>query len=1122
MNYKKIICSIITLSMLGTCGIAAFPLNSSAAETYAEFYISPSGDDENEGSADAPFRTLERARDEIRLHNENMTGDIIVNVAPGTYYMSDTLNLTEEDSGKNGFKVIYRGIADSDGNKPVISGGVDISDGWELYDEDKNIYERKNVDWSFRQLYTNNDRAIRARVPNLTEPETGGPYFRAESGSYPMKIGKNNENAENAGKYGEIIWGASWSQFRARIDSYNSLTGTVTFKSPDNTFAWNHHSESDAPYYLENSLAYLDAEGEWYLDTDTDTLYYKPRADETMNITEIIAPKLETIIDIRGSEDNRAENITFDGIRFLHSNWLAPNDYGYCSVQGGFRYQSEGGKDNSAIRGTARYDAPKSMVQLTHTKNIELINGEFSFSGSWGIMGYEDTNSTLIDHNSFVKNAGGGVAMGMAGREWDDQTEDEKPREYTDMDGQSIGDTITNNLIDHVACEYQDMVGIGAMLPQHMTIANNEIGYLPYTGINIGWNWLDTDHGMTANKVYQNYIHNTCMLLQDGGGIYSLGRMDGDSIFYYNYIKDTVKGEWACFNNIMGIYFDNGSCYKKAQANVFDNTEYSFQASNPPNHDNIFEGNFYNCPGGMSSTGSSANINNRPFTRDAIPETAQNIIDHAGIDKEPLASPSSRVNLALGKPIVSSETDDIYPASNATDGNPSTMWEQMFEAGTNTANPITSLTLDLEDEYSIDEIMISFQYGNRSRYKIEYSSDQNTWNTYADKLNESPSSSSSVYESKSDVTARYIKLTMNTDGWGAGVYEIYVYSNSDDVPASAEITPAAASYDKNPVWKQPIDIFVTENGSSLTTLTNGVYTLVEGKDYTKHWSNITLNTSYLDTLPAGETCIQANFDNSPSKTMTINVEADDAVSNIALNKPVTVSSYNTDENRVGEYLVDGDSTTRWAQMQGTANQPATITIDLGAVYNVTKTSIDFELDSAGYNYKIEYSAGGNSYKTFADKMSQATETRRVIDSGSINARYLKFTVNHKDWGASIWEIQVKGTPSTLPPDKLQIQSASYKSGTLIAGNDTPWTIKTAKLDNIDDGQIYAAIYDAGGILKSVKIVPLPDFDTDGLGASTVSLQTPVEQGVYTLKVFAWTSDMIPLCNEIYSKNFSLR
>lgn len=109
---------------------------------------------------------------------------------------------------------------------------------------------------------------------------------------------------------------------------------------------------------------------------------------------------------------------------------------------------------------------------------------------------------------------------------------------------------------------------------------------------------------------------------------------------------------------------------------------------------------------------------------------------------------------------------------------------------------ITSLTIDLENEYSIDEIMISFQYGNRSRYKIEYSSDGNSWDTYVDKLYESPSSSSSVYETKSNVRGRYVKLTMNTEGWGAGVYEIYIYSNSDNVPASANITPDSVSYDK--------------------------------------------------------------------------------------------------------------------------------------------------------------------------------------------------------------------------------------------------------------------------------------------------------------------------------------
>ncbi|MEG1441847.1 MAG: hypothetical protein RSC29_04225, partial [Oscillospiraceae bacterium] len=113
---------------------------------------------------------------------------------------------------------------------------------------------------------------------------------------------------------------------------------------------------------------------------------------------------------------------------------------------------------------------------------------------------------------------------------------------------------------------------------RNITIAHNEVANLPYTGINLGWNWQDTDHGMTGNKVYQNYIHDVCLLLQDGGGIYTLGRMDGDSIFYYNYIKNIEMGQWAPWDNLMGIYFDNGSCYKKAQANVFDNTVYAFQA----------------------------------------------------------------------------------------------------------------------------------------------------------------------------------------------------------------------------------------------------------------------------------------------------------------------------------------------------------------------------------------------------------------------------------------------------------------------------------------------------------------------------------------------------------------
>ncbi len=106
------------------------------------------------------------------------------------------------------------------------------------------------------------------------------------------------------------------------IKSYNSSTGRVTFKAPDNSFHQFHTQERYT--FLSKTIASLDSEGEWYLDKDTSTLYYEPREGEIMNKTEIIAfPKLETIIDINGTDENKTENITFDGIQFLHSNWLA-------------------------------------------------------------------------------------------------------------------------------------------------------------------------------------------------------------------------------------------------------------------------------------------------------------------------------------------------------------------------------------------------------------------------------------------------------------------------------------------------------------------------------------------------------------------------------------------------------------------------------------------------------------------------------------------------------------------------------------------------------------------------------------------------------------------------------
>ena len=89
-----------------------------------------------------------------------MTGDIEIILADGTYQLDTTFALTSQDSGTNGYSVIYKA---GSGANPIISGGQTIT-GWTLHDSIKNIYRANvGIELQTRQLYINGVRAIRAR-----------------------------------------------------------------------------------------------------------------------------------------------------------------------------------------------------------------------------------------------------------------------------------------------------------------------------------------------------------------------------------------------------------------------------------------------------------------------------------------------------------------------------------------------------------------------------------------------------------------------------------------------------------------------------------------------------------------------------------------------------------------------------------------------------------------------------------------------------------------------------------------------------------------------------------------------------------------------------------------------
>ena len=82
------------------------------SEPTTQLYVAVNGNDSATGTIDAPFKTLEAARNKIRQMKEENAypmGGVIVNILGGVYSrLEDSFTLEAEDSGEEGAPVIYR------------------------------------------------------------------------------------------------------------------------------------------------------------------------------------------------------------------------------------------------------------------------------------------------------------------------------------------------------------------------------------------------------------------------------------------------------------------------------------------------------------------------------------------------------------------------------------------------------------------------------------------------------------------------------------------------------------------------------------------------------------------------------------------------------------------------------------------------------------------------------------------------------------------------------------------------------------------------------------------------------------------------------------------------------
>ena len=119
------------------------------------FFVSPDGDDANDGSETAPLATLAGAKNAINKYKQENglpDGGIEAVFKAGTYKITSTLEFLPEDSGEAGKPIIFRAEKDAE---VIFDGGVTLkgSDFVPASDEIKNRVPdenaKKNLDLEF-------------------------------------------------------------------------------------------------------------------------------------------------------------------------------------------------------------------------------------------------------------------------------------------------------------------------------------------------------------------------------------------------------------------------------------------------------------------------------------------------------------------------------------------------------------------------------------------------------------------------------------------------------------------------------------------------------------------------------------------------------------------------------------------------------------------------------------------------------------------------------------------------------------------------------------------------------------------------------------------------------------